>query len=637
MTIATCPVRSITCAFLPTGTVARQRRFDPARMTLGGEQIFGQRATLPPDAPSSRCRPRRRTPATRGLGDRRTAARGRRRRARGPGVDRRRDGVRRPRRTSVRAGRHRRGAGVAGGRRQPRRRHRRVASCAGPPSAGATSRSRATGRWRRTTPLVPPAVRRLIDHRVAASLADPEASLARARRGEAPDDPPAGFGSVRPRRLLATAEPRPRRPRPTRRPHLRTAAQAADLPELDEAADDGGASDVGALVTSPVGGRGLLGRLLRHLLRPARGTGGGGPAGAPTPRRTAATPRPHGRGAVSSTPAGWDPTDAGAAFAPRTHTYPEWDVHRRALPRRTGARVRERDPAPTDLAPMALPDGRALRRPLARLGHRSRPHAAGSRRATTSTSTPRSRRGSTRWPASPHDDDVYVDSLRRRRDLSVLVLLDVSGSAGEPGPAGRTVHEHQRSAAAALTAALHDLGDRVALYAFNSHGRTAVQLAARQALRRPPRRPRGPAPRRPRPGARTPASGRRSATARTLLEDAWRHAAAAAASCCPTASPTTTATRAATARPTPGARSSRPAGAASAACASASAPATDARGAAAGVRHRGPRHHPHDRAAARPRSGRCSGPRCGRPRPSDARSSAQARTRERLALERRTA
>jgi nitric oxide reductase activation protein len=79
-----------------------------------------------------------------------------------------------------------------------------------------------------------------------------------------------------------------------------------------------------------------------------------------------------------------------------------------------------------------------------------------------------------RFVGAPHDTDYYVASLRRRRDLAVLVLLDVSGSAGEPGVSGKPVHEHQRSAAAALTAALHELGDRVALYAFNSRGRTAV-------------------------------------------------------------------------------------------------------------------------------------------------------------------
>ena len=76
---------------------------------------------------------------------------------------------------------------------------------------------------------------------------------------------------------------------------------------------------------------------------------------------------------------------------------------------------------------------------------------------------------------APHGGDVYFENRRRRRDLGVLVLLDVSGSAGEPGFAGRSVHEHQRLVAAALTGALHDLGDRVGLYAFNSRGRKQVQ------------------------------------------------------------------------------------------------------------------------------------------------------------------
>jgi nitric oxide reductase activation protein len=66
--------------------------------------------------------------------------------------------------------------------------------------------------------------------------------------------------------------------------------------------------------------------------------------------------------------------------------------------------------------------------------------------------------------------------VRRRRDLSVLILLDVSGSAGEPSATGASVHEHQRAAAAGLTAALHGLGARVALYGFRSQGRRAVQV-----------------------------------------------------------------------------------------------------------------------------------------------------------------
>ena len=77
---------------------------------------------------------------------------------------------------------------------------------------------------------------------------------------------------------------------------------------------------------------------------------------------------------------------------------------------------------------------------------------------------------------SAPDDSVYVDNLRRRRDLSVLILLDVSGSTAEAGGGGRTVHEQQRTAAAAMTAALHELGDRVALFAYSSQGRSAVNM-----------------------------------------------------------------------------------------------------------------------------------------------------------------
>jgi nitric oxide reductase activation protein len=79
---------------------------------------------------------------------------------------------------------------------------------------------------------------------------------------------------------------------------------------------------------------------------------------------------------------------------------------------------------------------------------------------------------------SAPEESVYIDLVRRRRDLAVLLLLDISGSAGEPSVVGGTVHEHQRAAAAALMTALHDLGDRVALYAFRSRGRTAVQVLA---------------------------------------------------------------------------------------------------------------------------------------------------------------
>jgi nitric oxide reductase activation protein len=137
--------------------------------------------------------------------------------------------------------------------------------------------------------------------------------------------------------------------------------------------------------------------------------------------------------------------------------------------------VQEIEPRPDDGAPAWVPDGHRLRRALARLGmglDRYRRQAQGDDIDIDAAVEAR-----VEWmAASAPDEAVYVDTLRRRRDLAVLILLDVSGSAAEPGAAGRPVHEQQRAAAAALAVALHDLGDRVALYAYHSRGRSAVEL-----------------------------------------------------------------------------------------------------------------------------------------------------------------
>jgi nitric oxide reductase activation protein len=77
---------------------------------------------------------------------------------------------------------------------------------------------------------------------------------------------------------------------------------------------------------------------------------------------------------------------------------------------------------------------------------------------------------------SPANDAIYIESQRTRRDLAVLILLDISGSSGEPSDSGGTVHDHQISGAFSLTRALHGVGDRVGLYAFRSQGRSAVHL-----------------------------------------------------------------------------------------------------------------------------------------------------------------
>jgi nitric oxide reductase activation protein len=138
--------------------------------------------------------------------------------------------------------------------------------------------------------------------------------------------------------------------------------------------------------------------------------------------------------------------------------------------------VQEVEPHPkADDTALGLSDAYGLRRPLARLGvglDRCHRQAQGDDIDIDAAVEARVEV----MAGSAPDEAVYIDSLRRKRDLAVLLLLDVSGSVAEPGAPGQTVHEQQRAAAAAFAIALHDLGDRVALYAFNSQGRSAVKL-----------------------------------------------------------------------------------------------------------------------------------------------------------------
>jgi nitric oxide reductase activation protein len=168
------------------------------------------------------------------------------------------------------------------------------------------------------------------------------------------------------------------------------------------------------------------------------------------------------------------PFEETGVVSSRRATYPEWDVfHRRYRP--DWCTVVEVPPTPHNDSPFTPLGGHELRRPLARVGldlarrHRQLQGDDIDIDATVEAFVEAA-------AGTPPDEAIYVDSLRCRPELSVLLLLDVSGSAGEPGTSGGTVHEHQRAAAVALLVALHDLGDRVALFGFRSQGRSAVEV-----------------------------------------------------------------------------------------------------------------------------------------------------------------
>jgi nitric oxide reductase NorD protein len=319
--------------------------------------------------------------------------------------------------------------------------------------------------------LLPNALGALVDRSVGERSDSAATSLMIARGRDTLHDPPAGFGVINAKKVLAACAAATKRADQQSVGHVPRRQGKQELEELDE--DHVDDSDDPDLFSSPVGGGGAIGKWLKKLLSSARKTGGngGGPPGSDSPtHRTNSTRR--GVHAVSSlaTTSSEEVVDVGTEGV----KYPEWNAERRVY-RPDWCTVREADPQIKAHATQQIEDAISVRRPLARLGmglHRRHRQPQGD---DIDIDAALEARVEVRAGSVP-DEAVYLDSLRRRRDLSVLLLLDISGSAAEPGTVGRTVHEQQRTAVAHLMVALHDLGDRVSLYAYYSHGRSAVTM-----------------------------------------------------------------------------------------------------------------------------------------------------------------
>ena len=311
---------------------------------------------------------------------------------------------------------------------------------------------------------------------IASRSDSPAASLSIAAGPSAVDDPAPGFGVIRAAKVLAACPRVAVQQDRASPPHVPRGggARREELEDLDDGEIDD--SDDPDLFTSPVGGGGFIGKWLKKMLSSARKAGsGGGPPGAdnPTHRTNSRNRGPHAVSSLAST-SSEDIRDHEARTASDGVTYPEWDVTRKSY-RPAWCTVREVEPTIRASATQAFDDAIGVRRPLSRLGMGLDRRHRQPQGDDIDIDAAVEARVEVRAGSVP-DEAVYLDSLRRRRDLSVLLLLDVSGSAAEPGTLGRTVHEQQRAAVANLTVALHDLGDRVALYAYYSQGRGAVSM-----------------------------------------------------------------------------------------------------------------------------------------------------------------
>ncbi|WP_420714664.1 nitric oxide reductase activation protein NorD [Mycobacterium sp. Aquia_213] len=320
--------------------------------------------------------------------------------------------------------------------------------------------------------LLPTVLASLGDRDIASRSDSSAASLDLAAGRASLDDPAPGFGVIRAAKVMAACARVTKQDEQQAPAHVPRSRGPQELEELDDGEVDD--SDDPDPFTSPVGGGGFIGKWLNKMLSSARKTGsGGGPPGADAPTHRTNSAR-RGAHAVSSlAPTSSEDVNDSEAAADGVR-YPEWDFARKRY-RSAWCTVREVAPEVKPTATPAIDDAIGVRRPLARLGmglHRRHRQPQGD---DIDIDAAVEARVEVRAGSVP-DESVYLDSLRRRRDLSVLLLLDVSGSAAEPGTVGRTVHEQQRAAVANLTVALHDLGDRVSLYAYYSQGRSAVTM-----------------------------------------------------------------------------------------------------------------------------------------------------------------
>ena len=415
------------------------------------------------------------------LGDLRPRAAGGAGRARRAGVDRREDGLRRrrPRHASTSS------------RRSPCRRRSSQPEACDPDVVRRLTRRPALARrylaveghraLAAIEDLLPPSLRSLIDFDVAARADSPAASLASALSREAIADPPECFGAIRARPLLASIQPRRRLGGDARARSARAAQPGAGRARTRTRTTT---APPRISFSSPVGGGGALGRLA------AADAGGGAPARravalrAPTRRRTGRATGTRGeRQPRFSTANGGDawkrpPSKAGGRSTPS-------GTFIAGATARTGARCRRSSRGRKDgtpflvsdavrLASTARPSRHGPRSPSPAGAGRRHRHRCGHRGARRGDGRVGARRGGLRRQPSPP-----ARSLRARSCSTSRAPLAEPGCDGPERCTSSSGRRPPRS-----RVALHEIGDRVALYAYHSRGRSAVHAGAGEALRR---------------------------------------------------------------------------------------------------------------------------------------------------------
>lgn len=311
------------------------------------------------------------------------------------------------------------------------------------------------------------------DREPATASADESLALAKSRKTIA--DPPPWFGVIRPSRLLAPAAGPGAQATPK---DLRLQFDLTDVPEAENEDDDEQTepSKVLKLLENPLFSSNRMSDFFRKLFSMSRSSSDGAAGGEMQVRTIRRVSSLGANAKPLPVPIHFTSSDTpGAAAGVGGALYPEWDVHNNQY-RPEWCRVIDFPLLSTpDLAAAAVQQDEVLRRRLTRLGLgpkviRGQPDGEDLDIEALINLCIDLKTGH-----SPHEH-IYLERRKLARNLGVLILLDASGSATDTDPEGLSVHDHQRRAAATLAVTLEELGDRVAVYGFRSHGRSNVHL-----------------------------------------------------------------------------------------------------------------------------------------------------------------
>jgi len=306
--------------------------------------------------------------------------------------------------------------------------------------------------------------------------ADQSLEVARGRRKLA--DPPEWFGVIRPSRLLDA-------------PTVGKGAQPSDkdrrlefkLTEVPEVHDDGDEeqgeeSRILKLFENPLFNSNTLADFFSKLFGVSRSPGDGAAGGEMQVRSIGRGDSVGPNARPLPIPLRFTTGRAlGSAVGVGGALYPEWDVHNNRY-RPEWCRVIDFPLiSPPDLSAAGVQHDELLRRRLTRLGLGPKVIRRRQDGDNLDIDALIDLFVDLHAGYSP-PEHVYLERRKLARNLGVLILLDASGSATETDPDGLSVHDHQRRAAATLAVTLEQLGDRVAVYGFRSHGRAAVHLLA---------------------------------------------------------------------------------------------------------------------------------------------------------------